>query len=464
MNLLIIDDDDTLRSLLVAELQRFGHSVASAATAEEGLRLAQEPEPDVVLLDLSLPDQTGLEVLKRLRSERPALEVIVLTAHGTIDSAIAAMKLGAYEFLQKPCALTAIELAIRRALEHRRLGEENARLKDGLQPTKLSSEIIGSGSDFEELNRFILKVAPTESTVLIRGETGTGKELVATAIHRASTRRDHPFVAVDCASLHESLLQSELFGHERGAFTGAVKMRHGLFETADGGTLFLDEVGDVSPALQASLLRVLETSRFRRVGSGREITVNVRLIAATNRDLERMISEGQFRQELFFRLNAIHVELAPLRTRRGDIPLLAQHFLSRHNARYGTSKRLARETLEALCDYRWPGNVRELRHAVERAAVLADGDVIQSADLPSEVRSPTAPERAHIAEGDPVLPLLEVERRYLIRVLAHVGGHRARAAAVLGISERNLYRKIQEFHLDDPEPASGTPGRGTGPG
>ncbi len=455
MNLLIVDDDDTLRSLLAVELARFGHTVAAAASAEEGLRLAEETEPDVVLLDLSLPDQSGLDVLRRLRAERPAVDVIVLTAHGTIDSAIAAMKLGAYEFLQKPAALPAVELAIRRALEHSRLGEENARLKDGLQPTRLSSDIVGTGPGFEELNRFILKVAPTDSTVLIRGETGTGKELVAGAIHRASGRRDHPFVVVDCASLHENLLQSELFGHERGAFTGAVKMRHGLFETADGGTLFLDEVGDVSPSLQASLLRVLESSRFRRVGGGREVQVDVRLIAATNRDLERMIAEGQFRQDLFFRLNAIHCELAPLRARRDEIPHLAQHFLARHNARYGTSKSLADGTLAALGAYRWPGNVRELRHAVERAAVLADGDVIRPPDLSPEVRSRAAPEQASPAEGEPLLPLQEMERRYLARVLAHVGGHRARAAAVLGISERSLYRKIQEYHLEEPRPAGG---------
>ena len=456
MNLLIIDDDDTLRTLLVAELGRFGHAVSAAATAAEGLRLAQAAEPDVVLLDLSLPDLAGLDVLKRLRSEQPALEVVVLTAHGTIDSAIAAMKMGAYEFLQKPAPLAAIELATRRALEHRRLGEENARLKDGLQPTKLSSDLIGTGPEIEALMRFILKVGPTDSTVLLLGETGTGKDLVAAAIHRASGRRDHPFVAVDCASLHDNLLQSELFGHERGAFTGAVKMRHGLFEAAHGGTIFLDEVGDVSPALQASLLRILETSRFRRVGGARELTADVRLIAATNRDLERMIAEGRFRQDLYFRLNAIHVELLPLRKRRGDIPVLAEHFLARHNARYGTHRSLAADAVEAMVDYDWPGNVRELRHAVERAAVLADGDAIRAGDLPPEVRSVARPEaEPRSEEAGALLPLLEVERRHLQRVLEQTGGHRARAATVLGISERSLYRKIQEFRLDETPAGAG---------
>jgi DNA-binding NtrC family response regulator len=448
--LLIIDDDDTLRALLAAELGRHGHAISVAATAEEGLHLAAATEPDVVLLDLSLPDRSGLDVLKRLRADQPAVEIVVLTAHGTIDSAIAAMKMGAYEFLQKPTPLAAIELATRRALEHRRLGEENARLKDGLQPTKLSSDLIGQGPEVEALRKFIQKVGPTDSAVLLRGETGTGKDLVAAAIHRASARRDHPCVTVDCASLHDNLLQSELFGHERGAFTGAVKMRHGLFEAAHGGTIFLDEVGDVSPALQASLLRILETSRFRRVGGARELTVDVRLIAATNRDLERMISEGRFRQDLFFRLNAIHVELVPLRKRREDVPFLAGHFLARHNTRYATHKSLAADAVEAMMDYAWPGNVRELRHAVERAAVLADGDEIRTSDLPPELRSVSRVELTSADQAEPLLPLLEVERRYLQRVLAHAGGHRARAASVLGISERSLYRKIQEFHLEEP--------------
>jgi two-component system response regulator HydG len=449
VNVLIVDDDDTLRTLLGAELRRAGHAIVTAASADVGFRRVEESEPDVVLLDLSLPDLDGLEVLKRLRQERPGLEIVVLTAHGTIDRAIAAMKLGAYEFLQKPSPLPAIELALRRAVEHRRLGEENARLKDGLQPTTLSGDLIGRGQEFEELKRFILKVAPTDSAVLIRGETGTGKELVAAAIHGASGRRDQPFVAVDCASLHENLLQSELFGHERGAFTGAVKMRHGLFEAADGGTIFLDEIGDVSPALQASLLRVLETSRFRRVGGSREMQVNVRLLAATNRDLERMIVEGKFREDLFFRLDAIHLELPPLRARSGDIPFLAEHFLARHNARYGTRKVLAADTVDALRAYGWPGNVRELRHAVERAAVLADGEAIRVQDLPSQVHC----RQADLERGEgrePLLTLVETERRYLARVLAHVGGHRLRAAEILGISERNLYRKIREFHLDVP--------------
>ena len=450
MNVLLIDDDDSLRAVLGAELRRLGHEVTTAGTAAEGLRASQQTEPDVVLLDLFLPDENGLDVLKKLRAEQPAPDVILLTAHGTVDSAIAAMKHGAYDFLQKPCALQSVDLAIRRAGEHRRLGQENARLKDGLHSSNVSAELIGHGPEFEELKRFISKVAVSEATVLVRGETGTGKELVAAAIHQASRRREQPFVVVDCASLHENLLQSELFGHERGAFTGAIKMRHGLFEAADGGTIFLDEVGDVSPSLQASLLRVLESSTFRRVGGTREMKVDVRVIAATNRDLERMIADGQFRQDLFFRLSSIHVALPPLRNRREDIPFLVEHFTARHNERCGASKRFSPEALEAMTGYGWPGNVRELRHAIERALVLADGEIVQRRDLPPQVSCRTGRENQQRDEA--ILPLVEMERRYLARVLSETGGHRARAAELLGISERNLYRKIREYQLDQVPP------------
>jgi DNA-binding NtrC family response regulator len=448
----LIDDDDSLRAVLGAELRRLGHEVTTAATAAEGLRASQQAEPDVVLLDLLLPDQNGLDVLKQLRAERPATDVILLTAHGTVDSAIAAMKQGAYDFLQKPCALQSVDLAIRRAGEHRRLGEENARLKDGLDSSNVSAELIGHGPEFEDLKRFISKVAVSEATVLVRGETGTGKELVAAAIHKASRRREQPFVVVDCASLHENLLQSELFGHERGAFTGAVKMRHGLFEAADGGTIFLDEVGDVSPSLQASLLRVLESSTFRRVGGTREMKVDVRVIAATNRDLERMIADGQFRQDLFFRLSSIHVALPPLRNRREDIPFLVEHFTARHNERCGARKRFSPEALDAMTGYGWPGNVRELRHAIERALVLADGEIVQRRDLPPQVYCRL--QREDPQRDEPIVPLIEMERRYLARVLSETGGHRARAAQLLGISERNLYRKIREYQLDAISPGA----------
>ncbi len=447
MRVLIVDDDEALRGLLARELTRSGHRVAQAASGAECLSRIREEEPDVALLDLMLPDEPGIEVLRRLRADRPSVEVVVLTAHGTIDTALAAMKLGAYDYLRKPCHLQELEITLARAHERRRLGEQNARLKDVLSGRELP-ELVGSGQAFEELRRLVAKVAASDSTALIRGETGTGKELIARSIHHLSARRDEPFVVVDCAALHENLLQSELFGHEQGAFTGASRRKHGLFEAADGGTVFLDEVADVSPAVQAALLRVLESSTFRHLGGTREVRVDVRLVAATNHALERLMEEGKFRRDLYFRLSAIHLEIPPLRQRRHDIPVLVEHFVSQHNARYGTRKRISPAAAKVLAAYSWPGNVRQLRHVVERSAVLADSDVIEPADLPAEV---------HLGEADlgldagpgPGIRLAEIERRHIARVLREVRGHRARAALLLGISERNLYRKIREYQLED---------------
>ena len=446
MRVLIVDDDEALRDLLARELAGSGHEVVAAEDAASGRARVEDAQPDVVLLDLMLPDEPGIEVLRRLRAERPDVEVVVLTAHGTVDTALAAMKLGAFDYLRKPCHLQELELTVARAAERRRLTLENARLKEGLSSGTLGPEIVGAGPAFEELRRLVAKVAQSDSTVLIRGETGTGKELVARSIHRLSPRREEPFVVVDCAALHENLLQSELFGHEQGAFTGAVKRKHGLFEAANGGTVFLDEIGEVSPTVQAALLRVLETSSFRHVGGTQEVKVDVRLVTATNRALERLADEGKFRRDLYFRLNAIKIELPALRQRRGEIPALVDHFVALHNARYGTHKRVSPAASRILGAYGWPGNVRQLRHVIERALVLADGDTISPADLPPEVRE---------SEGQPLdrqaLSLTELERRHIARVLADVGGHRSRAAQLLGISERNLYRKIHEHRLDEAE-------------
>jgi DNA-binding NtrC family response regulator len=399
-----------------------------------------------------LPDRPGIEVLRALRAERPAIEVVVLTAHGTVDTALAAMKLGAFDYLRKPCHLQELELTLERAHERRRLGEENARLKDALGAGTAGPELVGGGPEFEELRRLVAKVAASDSTVLLRGETGTGKELVARSLHRLSPRREGPFVVVDCAALHESLLQSELFGHEQGAFTGATRRKHGLFEAANGGTVFLDEIGDVSAAVQAGLLRVLETSSFRHLGGTHEIRVDVRLVAATNLALERLVDEGRFRRDLYFRLQAIQIDIPPLRRRRGDVPVLVEHFVARHEARGGKRKRFSPAALELLAGYDWPGNVRQLRHVVERSLVLADGDVIAPADLPAELRQPPA------RDPEARLTLAELERRHVARVLAEVAGHRARAAHVLGISERNLYRLIHEYQLED-DPGAGRHGR-----
>jgi DNA-binding NtrC family response regulator len=447
MHVLIVDDDEALRGLLARELSHSGHRVVQAADGAQGLARVREEEPEVALVDLMLPDGSGIDLLRRLRAERPMMEVVVLTAHGTIDTALAAMKLGAFDYLRKPCHLQELEITLDRAYERRRLGEQNARLKDGLSVGSEGPELVGRGEAFETLRRLVGKVASSDSTVLLRGETGTGKELLARSIHRLSPRREEPFVIVDCAALHENLLQSELFGHEQGAFTGASRRKHGLFEAADGGTIFLDEIGDVSPAVQASLLRVLETSSFRHLGGTRQVSVNVRLIAATNRALERLIEEGHFRRDLYFRLNAMHIELAPLRQRRAEIPALLEHFVEQHNAHHGTRKRVSAAAAEVLSRYDWPGNVRQLRHVIERSLVLADADVITPTDLPPEVLQDAPSATGDLLSG-PSLTLAEVERRHISRVLSDVGGHRARAAQLLGISERNLYRRIHEYQLD----------------
>jgi two-component system response regulator AtoC len=451
MRVLVVDDDEALRDLLARELSRSGHKVSQAPDAARCAARVKEEEPDVVLLDLLLPDEPGIEVLRRLRSERPEVEVIVLTAHGSVDTALAAMKLGAFDYLRKPCHLQELELTLERAWERRKLSQENVRLKEGLSLGTLGPEIVGAGPAYDELRRLVAKVAAADSTVLIRGETGTGKELVARSIHRLSPRCEEPFVVVDCAALHENLLQSELFGHEQGAFTGATKRKHGLFEAANGGTVFLDEIGEVSPAVQAALLRVLETSSFRHVGGTQEVRVDVRLVAATNRALERLADEGKFRRDLYFRLNALKIELTPLRQRRGEIPTLVEHFVALHNARYGTRKRVSPAASRILSAYDWPGNVRQLRHVVERALVLADGEAIGPEDLSAEVREAGA----HLGHDRQALTLSEMERRHIARVLAEVGGHRSRAAQLLGISERNLYRKIHEHRLDEDDTGGG---------
>ncbi len=451
MRVLIVDDDEALRDLLTRELSRSGHRIAQAADAAACVAQLEAEEPDVVLLDLMLPDEPGIEVLRRVRSGWPALEVVVLTAHGTVDTALDAMKLGAFDYLRKPCHLQELELTLERACERRRLGEDNARLKEGLSLGTLGPELVGEGPRYEELRRLVAKVAASDSTVLIRGETGTGKELVARSIHRLSPRHDEPFVIVDCAALHENLLLSELFGHEQGAFTGATKRKHGLFEVANGGTIFLDEIGDVTPAVQAALLRVLETSSFRHVGGTHEIRVDVRLVTATNRALERLVEEGKFRRDLYFRLNAIKVELEPLRQRRNEIRFLVEHFVAQHNARHAARKLVSPGAARVLSAYDWPGNVRQLRHVIERALVLADADAITPADLPAEVREADT----RFGPDRPALTLAEMERRHIARVLAEVGGHRAHAAQLLGISERNLYRKIHEHGLDAPDVEGG---------
>lgn len=372
----------------------------------------------------------------------------MLTGHGSIDTAIEAIRVGAFDYVVKPCPFDELQIRIERALENRSLKERTRLLERGLSPPDLGSSFVGQSPEFRELLRLIERVAPSDSTVLITGETGTGKERVAKLIHARSSRAQRPFIVVECAALQESLLQSELFGHVRGAFTGAERDKSGLFEVAHGGTIFLDEIGEVSPATQTKLLRVLDTATFRRVGGTAEVHVDVRILAATNRDLQAMLRQGAFREDLYYRLSTIRIELPPLRMRKSDIDLLAQHFISVLNDRFGYAKSISEAALECLRGHDWPGNVRELLHAIEAAMIVCDASEILPDHLPVNIRCAklSAPSSAG-TDHSKLCTLEELERIQIRLALEATGGHRGAAAKVLGISERSLYRKLRDHRL-----------------
>lgn len=448
-SLLVVDDDSAFRQVMADELSRLGYETSTASTGEEAIERVEVLEPEVVLLDLRLPGIGGLETLKAILAAAASTEVIMFTGHGSIDTAIESIRIGACDYVVKPCPLDELQVRIQRAIERRSLRQRTKILERGLTPPDLSNSFVGDSPEFRRLLNLIDRVAPSESTVLIIGETGVGKERVAKLIHARSPRRSRPFVVVECAALQESLLQSELFGHERGAFTGADRAKPGLFEVANGGTIFLDEIGEVSPATQTKLLRVLDTSTFRHVGSTREIRVDVRILAATNRDVSVLVRQGLFREDLFYRLSTITVEIPPLRARGDDVSLLAQHFATMLNERFGSNKRISEAALQLLRQHSWPGNVRELLHVVEAALVLCEGSQVLPDHLPASLRNTkTAPATA-VSEASRQLTLQEVELAHIRMALEASKGHRGNAAKILGISERNLYRKLREYGLCD---------------
>jgi DNA-binding NtrC family response regulator len=400
-----------------------------------------------VLTDVRMPGRSGVELVGELHRLRPDTPAIVMTAFGSIDSAVEAMRAGAFDYIAKPCPLDELEVRIQRALERQSLRRRASLLERGLTPPDVAGSFVGESAEFRRLAELVARVAPSDSTVLITGETGSGKEMVAKLIHARSPRRSRPFVVVECAALQESLLQSELFGHERGAFTGADRAKPGLFEVAHGGTIFLDEIGEVSQATQVQLLRVLDTSTFRHVGGTSEIRVDVRVLAATNRELPAMVKHGLFREDLFYRLSTITIEVPPLRRRAADVARLAEHFVAGRNERYGSSQRLSPRALEVLQRHDWPGNVRELLHAIEAAMVVCDGEEIRPEHLPRALTAPSPP-LATLGTAEASLPTLEqMEREHIARALRASDGHRGHAARMLGISERNLYRKLREYGL-----------------
>ncbi len=444
IRLLIVDDDEQLRQALVKRFQRQGLNLINAASAEEAVPLLDKHRFDVALLDLHLPGMSGIELLDRIKAAQPEVEVLLLTAHGSMDTAILAMKRGAYDYLTKPFHLPDLEIHIQKAFEKVQLARREWQWKENLRYESPRYQLIGSAPAMQRVVQMIEKVAPTESTVLVRGASGTGKELVARAIHYNSKRRDRPLVTINCAALQETLLESELFGHEKGSFTGAVAAKPGLFEVAEGGTLFIDEVAEMAPGLQAKLLRVLEDGHYRRVGSVQEQLADVRVIAATNKLLEEEQKAGRFREDLYYRLNVVTVVLPALRERRQDIPILIEHFLSTRQLgpmRY----RVQPEALQALIQYDWPGNVRELANVIERAQILAEDHLISLDDLPEALVGAAPAARAD--GGDP-RHLREVERRHVEQVLHQEKGNKVQAARVLGISRRALYRLIVKYHLE----------------
>ena len=441
--LLIVDDEESFRRLTARELERSGFEVDSAGTLGEARAALTRGGYHVVLLDVRLPDGNGLDLLPEIRESLPGTDVVMLTAYGTVQEAIRAMKEGAHDFLTKPCKLAELEAVLEKVLEKQALERGNTALQREVQRLLPAEGFIGRSPQIQEMLTLLARVAETESTVLIRGESGVGKELVARAVHRQSKRSRQPFVVVDCASLHENLLQSELFGHEKGAYTGAVRLKHGLFEVADRGTIFMDEIGEITPALQVKLLRVLETGTFRRVGGTADLKVDVRVIAATNRALETMMKEKSFREDLYYRLNVFSLSIPPLRERKEDIPLLVDHFIRNSAIAPKRNVRVSLASMEVLNRYLWPGNVRELENVIERALILCDAGVIEPEHLPLGVR--LEPSFRPTEEDGSLVTLEEVERRYVRRVLEECKGHRHKAASILGISERNLYRKLKEL-------------------
>jgi DNA-binding NtrC family response regulator len=447
IRVLVADDETNLRDLIVRELARRGLDAEGVGDGESALLRLRETPYDVVVLDMKMPRKEGIEVLRELQDFPEHPQVIVMTGFQEVATAVEAMKLGAYDYLTKPTKIEELEVLVRKAAEKGQLLRDNIALRAHAPGAGPFDGIVTRSGKMQEVLRIIDRVAPTESAVLVLGESGTGKELVARAIHERSTRAERPFVPIHCGALPREVLESELFGHEKGAFTGAVNAKPGLIELADGGSLLLDEIGEMEPDSQVKLLRVLETGMFFRVGGTRPRRVDVRLIAATNRDLAAAMKSGQFREDLFYRINTITVLLPPLRERPEDVGLLAQYFLE-SNPTYGL-KRLHPATLSALESYGWPGNVRELRHVIERGVILCKGDEITVADLPPEVigRASSVSPAATAAATSSGPSLEAMERQHIVATLRQVGGHRGKAASLLGIDPKTLYRKILGYQI-----------------
>ena len=448
--ILVIDDEKNIREGLQMALEDDGYEVLTAEDGTVGLQKALTEVVDLVITDLRMPGVGGQELLRRVTSETPGVPVIVLTGHGTVETAVEAMRMGAYDFLTKPLDLDRLSLLVKRALQNRELVLQHRELMEQLQSDKVFEHIIGKSPAMEHLFEMIKKVAPTRASVLITGESGVGKELIASAIHNLSPRKDRNYIKVHCAALAESLLESELFGHEKGAYTGATSLKRGRFELADGGSIFLDEIGEINQNLQIKILRVLQERQFERVGGEKSITVDTRLITATNRDLEKEVADGAFRSDLYYRLNVVHLHVPPLRERKEDLPLMIDAFLkefTEENAKEINS--IEPKARAALYAYDWPGNIRQLRNCLESAVVMSSDNTIRLADLPEPIREAEQTAAIRIQIGT---PLAEAEQHIILETLAAYKGNKSKTADILGIGRKTLHRKLDEYAVAGTEP------------
>jgi DNA-binding NtrC family response regulator len=442
-HLLVVDDDPVTLDLLKEVLSKEGYEVETALGGEEAIRQGTDTLFDIIITDVRMGDKDGMEVLRSFKKISPETTVIMITAFGSIETAVEAIREGAFDYISKPFKLDEIKFTIRRALEQRRLLEENKFYRQELLDKYQFKNVIGRTPQMFQIYKTIAKVADTKSTVLLYGERGTGKELIARSIHYNSLRNNRPFITVDCASIVETLIESELFGHVRGAFTGALSTRKGLFEEADGGTIFLDEVSNLNLSLQTKLLRFLQEHEIKRVGGTESIKLDVRVIAATNQPLEPLVKDGKFREDLFDRLNVVSITLPPLRERKEDIPLLANHFLRKFSEEnHKNISHISPEALEILIQYSWPGNVRELEHTIERAVILSPHPIILPEDLPPKIYKETK-QGVEIQLPEGLLPLRELEKKYVLKVLQETNGNKKKAAEILGITRATLYQILE---------------------
>ena len=445
LNLLLVDDERAVREACRDVAEGLGFNAFTAASAEEAYRLLDSQNIDVVLLDLRLPGANGIDALLELRERRPDLVVVVMTGFATVQSAVQAMKEGAYDYVTKPFTKDELSLLLERVTNHLRLKSENRTLRERIKSKQGFGNIIGSAPEMEKIYRIIGKAAHSNHPVLILGESGTGKELVARSIHFSGPYRDKPFIPVDCGSLVPTLVESELFGYVKGAFTGASQTKDGLLSIAQGGTIFLDEIGELPIDLQAKLLRAIQEKEIRPVGSTRRIPIDVRILAATNRDLEHAVSQGTFRKDLYFRLNVLSVKIPPLRERRQDIPLLVGHFLDRLSREAGMERMLTDDAMKALLAYDWPGNVRELKNCLERSCAMTTAPLMQLRDLPTYIHGMPAEQPGSVRVQRKIMPMAELEKQTIMSALAQLNGDKLLAARLLGIGKTTLYRKLKEY-------------------